>query len=135
MRDFRPQHSASLLIPKMEPYSHQLAESFPLAGFWLPISSSLGRLRALVGETDQAVTDCEAGLELAKRMRAPLLAAESSLPLADVLLQRDHPADRQRARILLDHAIEVVTFAGSIALAEDAGAHLVADMARHLHQR
>lgn len=117
--------AASLLIPRMEPYAGQLAVSYPLPAFWLPISSSLGRLRALVGSTDLAVTECESGLELAGRMRAPLLAAESSLPLADVLLQRDGPGDEARAHLLLDHAITV---------AEGSGAHLVADMARHLRQ-
>lgn len=121
----RDADGASLLIPRLEPYAGQLATSFPLLAFWLPISSSLGRMHALVGATDLAVIECESGLELARRMRAPLLAAESSLPLADVLLQREAPGDRGRAHFLLDEAITV---------AEGCGARLVADMARELRQ-
>ena len=70
-----------------------------------PVSSVLGRLRALTGDLDGGVADCEAGLSLVTTMQTPLLSAESSMVLADVLSLRGLGTDSVPARGLLTDAI------------------------------
>jgi hypothetical protein len=112
-----------MLIPALQPYSGQMAIGHSACELKLPVSSVLGRLRALTGDIDGGVADCEAGLALAESMQTPLLAADSSMVLADVLLLRGRDTDTARASELLTDAIGV---------AESCGAYGVADVGRRL---
>ena len=114
---------AAMLIPELIPYSGQMAIGPALCELKCPVSSVLGRLRALTGDLDGGIADCEAGLSLVNTMRTPLLGAESSIVLADVLALRGNNADVVRARALVDEAIDV---------SESCGALGVADMGRRL---
>ena len=114
---------AAMLIPALEPYAGQMAIGHSACELKLPVSSVLGRLRALTGNLDAGIADCEAGLALAESMQTPLLAADSSIVLADVLVLRGRRNDLIRARALLTDAIDV---------SESCGAGGVADMARRL---
>ena len=114
---------AAMLIPALQPYSGQMAIEYAVSELKLPVSSVLGRLRALTGDLDGGVADCEAGLALAESMQTPLLAADSSMVLADVLVLRGRDTDIIRARELLTDAVGV---------SESCGAYGVADMARRL---
>ncbi len=114
---------AAMLIPALEPYAGQMAIGHSACELKLPVSSVLGRLRALAGDLDAGVTDCEAGLALAESMQTPLLAADSATVLADVLVIRGRDTDIVRARELLT---------GAIGVSDSCGAYGVADMGRRL---
>jgi tetratricopeptide (TPR) repeat protein len=114
---------AAMLIPALQPYSGQMAIGHSACELKLPVSSVLGRLRALTGDLDGGVADCEAGLALAESMQTPLLVADSSMVLADTLLIRGRDTDIVRARELLTDAIGV---------SDSCGAYGVADMGRRL---
>lgn len=79
----------------------------------LPVSSVLGRFRALTGDIGGGVADCEAGLALAKSMQTPLLAADSSMILADVRVLRGRDNVIVRARELLTDAVSVSVSCGA----------------------
>lgn len=81
------------------------------------------RLRALTGDLDDGIADCETGLALAESMDSPLLAADSSMVLAHVLVLRGRDNDVVRARELLTDAIGV---------SESCKADGVSDLARRL---
>ena len=114
---------AAMLIPALQPYAGQMAIGHCACELKLPVSSLIGRLRALTGDPDGGVADCEAGLALVESMQTPLLAADTSMVLADVLLLRGHENDIVRARELLT---------GAIGVSESCGAYGVADMGRRL---
>ena len=114
---------AAALIPLLEPYAGQLAVGYCAILIGLPIDSCLGQLRALDEQFDAAVTDCASGLALAEQMDAPLLAAQASISLADVLLRRDDTGDAARARALAGTAAST---------AEACGASVIAGMATRL---
>ena len=112
-----------MLIPALQPYDGQIAIGHCACELKLPVSSLIGRLRALTGDPDGGVEDCEAGLALVEQMQTPLLAADTSMVLADVLLLRGHQNDIARARELLT---------GAIGVSESSGAYGVADIGRRL---
>jgi len=114
---------AAMLIPELVPYAGQMAIGPILDELKFPVSSILGRLRALTGDPDRGIADCEAGQLLATAMHTPLLAAESSMVLADVLVLRGRDTDTVRARELVTDAIGV---------ADSCGAYGVVDMGRRL---
>ena len=114
---------AAMLIPALEPYCGQMAIGHSACELKFPVSSLIGRLRALTGDLDVGVADCEAGLLLATAMQTPLLAAESSMVLADVLVLRGRDTDTVRARELVTDAIGV---------ADSCGAYGVVHMGRRL---
>ena len=114
---------AAMLIPALVPYAGQMAIAYEVCELKFPVSSVLGRLRALTGDIDGGIADCEAGLALVTTMQTPLLAAESSMVLADVLVLRGRDTDTVRARELLTDAIGV---------ADSCGAYGVVDMGRRL---
>lgn len=114
---------AAMLIPALLPYAGQMAIGPAACELKFPVSSVLGRLRAVNGDPDLGVADCEAGLALAGSMQTPLLAADSSMVLADVLVIRGSETDIIRARKLLTDAIGV---------SDSCGAYGVADMGRRL---
>jgi hypothetical protein len=114
---------AAMLIPALQPYAGQIAIGHAACELKLPVSSVLGRLRALTGDLDGGVAECEAGLTLAESMQTPLLAADSATVLADVLVLRGRDADIVRAQELLTDAV---------GLSESCGASGVADIGRRL---
>jgi hypothetical protein len=114
---------AAMLIPALQPYAGQMAIGPYACELKLPVSSLIGRLRALTGDLDRGVADCEAGLALVESMQTRLLVTDSSMVLADVLLLRGRDTDTVRARELLTDAINV---------SDSCGAYGVADMGRRL---
>jgi hypothetical protein len=104
---------AAMLIPALQPYAGQMAIGHSASELKLPVSSVLGRLRALTGDLDGGIADCEAGLALVESMQTPLLAADSSMVLADVLVLRGRDTDIVRARELFTDAIGVSESCGA----------------------
>ena len=114
---------AAMLIPALQPYADQMAIGHCACELKLPVSSLAGRLKALTGDPDGGVSDGEAGLELVQSLHTPLLEADTSIALADVLLLRGHENDVVRARALLTEAVSV---------SKSCGAYGVADMGQRL---
>ena len=85
-----------MLIPALQPYAGQLAIGHSACELKLPVSSVLGRLRALTGDLDTGVAECKAGLALAESMQTRLLAADSAMVLADGSLEDAETTSSER---------------------------------------
>jgi class 3 adenylate cyclase len=82
----------------------------------------LGMLQLLTGRTAEAVASLEAAVAVERRLRAPAHLARSSAWLADALARSPAPADRARARQVLDEAASL------------AGAHDLVAVGRRLDE-
>src|SRR5262249_41877749 len=78
--------------------------SGPAAGLMVrPATQVVGELYALVGNTDQAITELEHGLALSRTIEAPSFIATGAAALAPLIEARD----RTRAQALADEAIRL----------------------------
>jgi predicted ATPase/DNA-binding SARP family transcriptional activator len=84
------------------------------SGWWVvsvgftfgPADRILGVLAHVLGRHDTAERHLQAAIEQAAAVPAPIFHAEASCDYAELLLDRGHPGDHQRARQLLTDCIE-----------------------------
>jgi hypothetical protein len=84
----------------------------------------LGMLAATLGRLDRAAGHFEAALGLEERMKARPLAARTRLSYARTLLERNGPADHDRASRLLHDALATAEELGMAPLVADCRALL-----------
>jgi tetratricopeptide (TPR) repeat protein len=87
------------------------------------VSRSLGQLAAVLERFDDAERHFDQALQINERIRSPLWVAHTKRDYALMLLRRDGPGDRARARALLGEAL---------AAANELGLHAVARKAEPL---
>jgi tetratricopeptide (TPR) repeat protein len=69
-----------------------------------PVARALGRLATQLGRYDEADTHLRRALEVSERMHAPYWIARTQLDLAELCIARQHPADSEKARDLIQTA-------------------------------
>ena len=94
------------------------------AGLQSAADAVRGRFAAVAGNLDEAVHLLEAGNALHVRLDLAHLNVESSLDLGIVLLRRDLPGDRDRARELLAATAQLASDRGMAPAVADARALL-----------
>lgn len=103
--DLREAHAAAAILDLLAAYEHQIAVFFYSSGLLGPVSRTLGRLKTLLGQLDQAVTTLERTLERTEVIGAHAWSARARADLAAALITRDGPGDRARAqRVQRPHA-------------------------------
>jgi tetratricopeptide (TPR) repeat protein len=120
---------ASRLYELLLPYAGRTGVSAPddCSG---AVSRSLGVLAAALGRVDDATRHFEEALATNARMRARPWLAETQHDYARMLLRRDGPGDRERARTLLDEALATARALGMAGLerkVEEVGAARTSD--------
>ena len=85
-----------------------------------PIARVLGAVAAATGRTREAVRHISAALEMSDRMGDRPMSARARLQLAELLLGRGEPGDRERALELLTAALETAQDIGMVGLTEEA---------------
>jgi DNA-binding SARP family transcriptional activator/tetratricopeptide (TPR) repeat protein len=80
-------------------------------------SRALGILATTISRFDDAARHFDDALRMNARIRSPLWVAHTQHNYAQTLLQRDHPGDRENARILLGPALATADELGLTALA------------------
>ena len=85
-----------------------------------PIARVLGVVAAATGRTREAVRHIGEALEMSDRMGDRPMSARTRLQLAELLLGRGEPGDRERALELLTAALETAQDIGMVGLTEEA---------------
>ena len=85
-----------------------------------PIARVLGAVAAATGRTREAVRHIGEALEMSDRMGDRPMSARTRLQLAELLLGRGEPGDRERALELLTAALETAQDIGMVGLTEEA---------------
>jgi class 3 adenylate cyclase len=85
-----------------------------------PVSRVLGVVAAAAGRAREAERHFTQALELSERMGDRPMCARTRFQLAELLLDRDHPGDRERALELLASALDTAQEAGMVGLTEEA---------------
>jgi class 3 adenylate cyclase/tetratricopeptide (TPR) repeat protein len=85
-----------------------------------PAALFLGMLETRLGRFDEAENDFMFALEMAARMRAVSVTAQTRMEYARMLLERNSDGDRERARAMLDRAVEEAQNMGFIPILEEA---------------
>jgi hypothetical protein len=93
---------AGPLYDRLAPFASQVV--FTGVGAWGTVDHALGRLATLAERHDDAARHLDAAVALYVRMGAPLWLARVTLDEAFLLLSRERPGDRERARELLGQA-------------------------------
>jgi tetratricopeptide (TPR) repeat protein len=118
--------AAAVLYPKLSPWKHLFGTGgpMPIQG----VSHSLGRLAALLGDTDAAEQHFADAWRIHQQMRAPFYTAETGLHWGRFLLSHDP----KRARPLLNEALDLARRYGFGAVERDATATLASALLRPL---
>ncbi|MGH2987733.1 MAG: protein kinase domain-containing protein [Solirubrobacterales bacterium] len=85
-----------------------------------PVSRVLGVVAAAAGRAREAERHFTEALELGERMGDRPMCARTRFHLAELLLDRDHPGDRERALELLASALDAAQEIGMVGLTEQA---------------
>jgi class 3 adenylate cyclase len=96
---------ASQLIPLLSPYRGTFATIGGAASF-MPISLPLAVLAAAVGDARPADQQFEEAIAMSRRNELPVMLALSQIHYAKALAARGAPAERERARVLREEAVE-----------------------------
>jgi tetratricopeptide (TPR) repeat protein len=123
----RERVGAEIVLAELDAYAGELL----LVGAAIYTAGAADRYRGMLLDVldrpDDAVAALEAGLELERRIAAPLLTSRSQLWLARVLARRDAAGDRDRARRHLAESIGTAERTGQRAVLAEAQA-LLADL-------
>ena len=103
---------APLIYDALLPYGHLNAVVGTGLACTGSVSRQLGRLAASVGEWDAAERHFEDAVAMNVKVGTPLWTAYAKRDYADMLLMRGRPHDRDRARRLLDEALDTGTVLG-----------------------
>jgi hypothetical protein len=102
--ELEEQAAASTLELLLRPHADRGAAClYGSAPLW-PVARGLGRLAALLGRLEDAVTMLQHALTSSAAMAAPIWVAQAQTDLAGVLIRRRAPGDSQRAAALLELA-------------------------------
>jgi DNA-binding SARP family transcriptional activator len=112
---------AAVMWELLSPYAHRNALGVPEVSTG-SVSGSLGPLAATMGRWDEATRHFEDAIAMNTRMGARPWGARAQHDYAGMLLTRDAPEDRQRARELLALALETYRALGMKSWADRAAA-------------
>jgi class 3 adenylate cyclase len=93
------------LYELLEPYSEFVPIAGPASLCYDPVPSYLGRLAAVEGRHDLAVTHLERGLQKLERLGFGVFLVQNRLHLAETLRMRDDTGDRDRALSTVGEAL------------------------------
>jgi class 3 adenylate cyclase/tetratricopeptide (TPR) repeat protein len=101
---------APLLRERLLPYHDQIVTT--MATLMPAVCHFLGRIDHLTGSYDDAERWFTEALQLHERIRSPLFIAYTHTALAGLLADRNHDADRTRARVLAQQALDAALAGG-----------------------
>jgi len=111
---------AAILYEKLLPFAELAVVAGRAAALNGPVSLYLGRLALTMSRPDDAVRHLEQGVDLATRMGDRPFGAEASHYLAEALLRRAEPGDRERALEGLGRCLDTAQEMGMRKLVERA---------------
>jgi tetratricopeptide (TPR) repeat protein len=118
----RDTDAAPILREALEPFPDQIVSStttiLPTVAHWL------GRLERILGHYDEAEQWLTAALAHHEHLRSPMLVAYTRAAMAELLADRDHGDDRERAHDLATRTLTTATAGGYGMIAADASAVL-----------
>ncbi len=103
--------AAAKLYSLLLPYEHLYAQA-PVEASFGSVARGLGILSTMFGRFDDAEKHFDDALEIERRMGARPWLAHAEDGYARMLLARDGPGDRERARELIDAAVSIYTELG-----------------------
>jgi len=103
---------APILYAQFAPHPKRVVNIGTMASIYGSTSDWLGRMSALMGHHDEAVSHFEDSLEILGRLRARYWIADTQRFLAEVLMARDASGDKARAIDLLNAAIDAARQSG-----------------------
>lgn len=116
--------AARLALEVLEPWAGHCLVIGHGSGLYGPVDRMRGLLYDLLGERDRAVALLEDAMRLMDVGGAPLWADRSAVALAAVLIGRDGPGDRDRARTLVARVVHGPAATRSLRLRAEADAVL-----------
>jgi len=112
----RDERGAAHLAARLEPYAERVAVVGGVACLG-SIAAPLGRLAATLGRWDEAVRRFEAAIDVNSRLGARPWVASTQCAYAEMLVARNAPGDRERARDLAGEARDAARNLGMAPLA------------------
>jgi class 3 adenylate cyclase len=106
--------AARMLLPALGPYRDQIGNAAIVVSG--PAATAIGQLHAVLGNFDDADQAFREGVTAAQRLRAPFPLALTNCWWARMLLRRDNTGDRDRARCLLDDALDSAGRSGFVGI-------------------
>jgi class 3 adenylate cyclase/tetratricopeptide (TPR) repeat protein len=113
-RRFGTAGEAAQLEAMLTPYAELVA--YCGAGSYGAVAHFLGLLSMIQGDVERADWWLDKAVPINASMHAPLLQASTLLARADLLTQRDHPGDADRATLLRAEAAEIARSHGAAGL-------------------
>jgi class 3 adenylate cyclase len=99
----RDQALAEVVVPLLEPYGGRFV-TLGYTGLLGPVDGYLAQACSVLGRHDDAVAHARAAWAASEETGSPVLAAESALRLAEVLVARGGPSDLEEAARRCDEA-------------------------------
>jgi tetratricopeptide (TPR) repeat protein len=100
------------------PYEHRFVAIGQCADWYGSISRPLGEFAAVRGDFDRAIGHLERAIEADRSRGATRMEVRGAWELATVLLRRDGPGDRDRARGIVDDMTPTAESLGLVVVAE-----------------
>jgi hypothetical protein len=112
--------AAQAIVPLLAPFTHQWTRT---AIDWGPIALATGMARTVLADYEQAEADLTQARTMAERAGTPYWTARTKLEWAVMLIQRADGDDHDRARSLLDDALQAAREHGFAGIERRCTAH------------